>query len=283
MKTYACGQNSLEGWTGKVYHRGLPACRLGEKTLAWKFLEDMLATNLKPNGLISHNIAVLVNSLDSEKNIRNIPDRYIHHDHGTEPIALSEVASGRCWEEATEDLECKEKMFPVQEGPALFLLMISEMLMQCYNGILRLFPAWPEERNAEFRDLRAEGPVLVSAAKKNGTVLYVRLKALTETTLRLLNPWPGLPCVYQHGKGKVTLGRFHDLEIKAGEEIIFSPEAELPRIEPPEIFPPTPRFRSFSNRLGAFLGKPELSEYYQTLEKLCSEKQSEDGAETSEK
>jgi len=50
------------------------------------------------------------------------------------------------------------------------------------------------------------------------------------------------------------------------------------------LLPPTPRFRSFSNGLGAFLGKPELSKYYYTLEKSYSGKQSGDCAVmTSEK
>jgi len=268
MKTYACREGSLEGWTGKVYHRALPACRLGDRKLAWKYLEDLITTNVKPNGLISHNIAVLANSADSERNLLSIPEKAIHHDHGPEPISLGEVTSGRCWEEATEDLECKEKMFPVLEGPALFLLLISEMLLQSYNGILRLFPAWPEECDAEFRDLRAEGSLLVSASKKDGAIHYVRLYALADVNVRLLNPWPERTSIHQHGKGEIPLSAFLEFSLHAGEERIFSTEPDTVPV-PPEISGHAEaRFIVFANGTGAFLGKPELSEYYAGLEKL---------------
>ena len=58
MHSYCCNDGFTEGWTGKAYHRGIPACRLGEKKIAWKYLCDLISACVKPNGLIAHNMAL---------------------------------------------------------------------------------------------------------------------------------------------------------------------------------------------------------------------------------
>ncbi len=68
--------------------------------------------------------------------------------------------------------------------------VVGEMLMQSQNGILRLFPALPEKRDASFVDLRAEGPTFISSQRIRGAVQFVQLKAGADLTWRLKNPWP---------------------------------------------------------------------------------------------
>ena len=51
-----------------------------------------------------------------------------------------------------------------QEGPAAYLYLLGEMLLQSHAGLLRFFPGLPNKKDAQFSDLRAEGPTLVSAA-----------------------------------------------------------------------------------------------------------------------
>ncbi len=268
MKSFACRSGFQEGWTGRVYHRAIPACRIGNYALAHKLLCNLIAGNVKPNGLISHNIAILTDSRLSEANIANVPETQTHHDHGPEPIRLLEVASGRCWEECTEDLECKEKMFPVLEGPAVYLLLISEMLMQCYNGILRLFPCWDKGADASFFSLRAEGALLVSAELRGGIVQYVRIHAEKAMDFQLLSPWDAGTPVYTGGAMR-CLDEITDFSLNENEVLLISID-RVPECTQPddnvslsgvnEIF--------FDDGTGAILGKPEMSKYYAFLEKI---------------
>ena len=275
MKTYACNEGSMEGWSGKVYHRGMPACRMGLKKTAWKLLEDLIKTNVKPNGLISHNIAVLADSKLSEKNIAGIPEEEIYHDHGSNPIRLSEVTNGRLWEETTEDPECKEKMYPVLEGPALYLLMLSEMLLQSHNGILRLFPALPDEKDATFLDLRGEGAVLVSSARTDGLVRFVKVKALEKVVVKLLNPWQNVSYIYSSADGEIKSEKFLELDLSQNDEIILATSKEdlaYPVLSGLKRSDAQARKIEFDDGMIAWLGKPVQSEYYAALEKARSDK-----------
>src|SRR5262249_33914099 len=54
-------------------------------------------------------------------------------------------------------------------------LTINEMLLQSYEGILRVFPCWERSRDASFEQLRAYGAFLVSSRIKDGRVQFVQL------------------------------------------------------------------------------------------------------------
>ena len=68
---------------------------------------------------------------------------------------------------------------------------IDEMLLQSHEGILRLFPCWPKDRDARFGNLRAYGAFLVSAELRDGRVRNVRIASEKGRPLTVLNPWPG--------------------------------------------------------------------------------------------
>lgn len=265
MHSRCCNDGWTEGWTGKVFHRGIPACRLGAKDLAWKYLCDLITGCVKPNGLIAHNMTQLVDTSLSEKNIEQLPDMDIEYQKG-KFVSIAEVGCGRAEEDATEDWECKEKMYPVIEGPAIYLLLVGEMLMQGYHGLIRLFPALPDDRSASFKDLRAEGSLLVSAAKKDGVVQYVKIHALTSQTFMMLNPWEEGRSVYCNGE-KIVPDHHHKFTLNAGEELILSIEPEY--IEPEEaVEPAQARLILCDGCRGAFVGKPRPAEYYAGLEKI---------------
>lgn len=266
MHSYSCNDGFTEGWTGKVYHRGIPACRLCEKKIAWKYLCDLIYGCVKPNGLIAHNMALLTDTDLSEKNAENIPDMIIEHDCGGDPVSISEVACGRSEEEGTEDPSCKEKMYPVLEGPAIYLLLVSEMLMQSYHGLIRLFPAYPDDRDASFRDLQAEGGLLVSSEKKNGKIRFVRIKAKRKHSFALLNPWEGGSTVFLNGKSFVP-EHHQTFSLEAGEELFLTQEPEYIASEE-EILKAEPHLIMPDGCRGAFVGKPSLAEYYAGLEQI---------------
>lgn len=103
---------------------------------------------------------------------------------------------------------------------------IHSMLMQSHEGVIRLFPVWPRNRNAEFCDLRAHGAFLVSAALRNGTIENVRMVSEKGRQCTVQNPWPGR---------KVTLdgSRFLEgdrvtFETKPGQVITVAPANRRP-------------------------------------------------------
>lgn len=66
---------------------------------------------------------------------------------------------------------------------------ISELLLQSVDNIVRVFPAWPKEEDAEFTTLRARGGFLVSAQLKNGVVADIEIVSEFGEELSLYSPW----------------------------------------------------------------------------------------------
>jgi hypothetical protein len=69
--------------------------------------------------------------------------------------------------------------------------VVTEFLMQSVGDIVRVFPCWPQEQNAKFTNLRAQGGFLVSAEQKDGKVTKLEITSTVGGTLRLLSPWTG--------------------------------------------------------------------------------------------
>ncbi len=103
---------------------------------------------------------------------------------------------------------------------------ICEMLLQSYEGKIRLFPDWPAGMPARFGDLRADGGFLVSSAIANGKVQYVRLISEQGRSAVLVNPWPGQPvALYRNGKAAKSLdGSVLTIPTTAGETILAGPD-----------------------------------------------------------
>ena len=72
---------------------------------------------------------------------------------------------------------------------------IQSLLMLADDGVLHLFPGWPNSASAAFTTLRANGAFLVSARydgpSRNVTQLSVQ--SVVGRVLRVLTPWPGAP------------------------------------------------------------------------------------------
>jgi len=68
---------------------------------------------------------------------------------------------------------------PVIETPLSAVESIDYMLLQSWNGIVRVFPAVPRKwENVIFDKLRTEGAFLVSAQRNNGKTSWVKFKSL---------------------------------------------------------------------------------------------------------
>jgi hypothetical protein len=68
-------------------------------------------------------------------------------------------------------------------------LLISELLLQSYNELIRLFPVWPKNKKASFTTLRAEGGFLVSSKIENGNIGTTEIYSTFGGTCRILSPW----------------------------------------------------------------------------------------------
>jgi hypothetical protein len=80
------------------------------------------------------------------------------------------------------------------EGNFAFAAGLQEMLIQSHGGILRLFPAIPDSwKEVSFRDFRAEGAFLVTAAIRAGNLDSVRIFPEKDGRLRMLNPFSQRP------------------------------------------------------------------------------------------
>ena len=291
-KTYGCNQGRLGGYTGIVHHIAMPACWLGRKEMAWNYLEDLLRTNVKPNGLIAHNSAILADSRLSEKNILRIPDVELYHDLDPDPLKAVEILNGRLMEATTENLECRDTMFPALEGPAEYLLLMGEMLLQSHNGILRLFPGLHDDLDAAFCDLRTPGATLVSAKREKGRVIFLRLRALAAVEWKLKNPWPGQTVFIKSDRtGKITAERAADyleLHLKRGERVNLAERrqdlAGEDLIRPRSGTAAQPRCKVFADGMLVWLGKPQPSVYYAALEaaRAGRKKSSKESSKSSE-
>lgn len=101
---------------------------------------------------------------------------------------------------------------------------INEMLLQGYEGTVRVFPVWPKEKEASFTDLRTHGAFLVSSSCKAGEVISVRIVSEKGRVCRIENPWNGKCKVVRRGHdGEVLDVGIFELDTSPGEIIELYP------------------------------------------------------------
>jgi alpha-L-fucosidase 2 len=78
------------------------------------------------------------------------------------------------------------------EGNFAFAAGIQEMLLQSHTGVIRVFPAVPDDwEEMSFSGLRAAGAFLVSARMEQGEVVEVDVRSEKGGTFRMVNPFTG--------------------------------------------------------------------------------------------
>jgi hypothetical protein len=89
-----------------------------------------------------------------------------------------------------------------------------EMMLQSWDGALRVFPAWPRGIDAQFKGLRAEGAFLVSAAWLQGRVTALSVRSEKGNPCKLYSPWVnGFRVIDRSAK-----------EVKVGQDVFGRPE-----------------------------------------------------------
>lgn len=112
------------------------------------------------------------------------------------------------------------------EGNFAFAAGIQEMLIQSHTGVIRLFPAIPEDwKEVSFRQLRTYGAFLVSAVMKGGKVQEVQVRSEKGGTLRLFSPFIRESFkVSGNSKEFKNDGNILEIPMEAGEMILLTRE-----------------------------------------------------------
>ena len=89
-------------------------------------------------------------------------------------------------------------------------LTINEMLLQSYEGIIRVFPNWNRKKDASFENLRAYGAFLVTSTLKEGLIQGVTLVSEKGRVCKIENPWKGRPVqvIRENGKADILYGEY---------------------------------------------------------------------------
>jgi hypothetical protein len=105
---------------------------------------------------------------------------------------------------------------------------VAEMLLQSFQGKLRVFADWPATADARFGNLRAWGGFLVSSRRTAGSVLYVTVASEFGKPAVLVNPWPGMTVrLYRDGADAGTAsGAELQLPTKRGEVLALAPDGK---------------------------------------------------------
>ncbi len=106
------------------------------------------------------------------------PDKILHHlhtliDHCSYPNFVFQMGGG-----GTENF-------------AIVPTTICAMFLQSYQHDIHIFPDWPRNQDAAFRNLLACGDFLVSSRLKAGQIDFVNIVSQRGGICRVANPWPG--------------------------------------------------------------------------------------------
>lgn len=109
----------------------------------------------------------------------------------------------------------KSRIFTL-EGNFCISQAVHEMVMQSWNGIIRIFPATSKEwDDVSFENLRAEGAFLVSAKRKAGYTVSIKIVSEKGGLLRLKDPFNGAN-VNWNRKDVKRIGKNYHCRLPAG-------------------------------------------------------------------
>ena len=125
-------------------------------------------------------------------------------------------------------LDSKRFLHMYYEASSNVAAGIQEMLLQSHEGVVRVFPAFPDSGTAAFA-LFARGGFLVESEKKDGKIPYIRASAKKGGRLRIELPWREPAAMRREGGGGeriVGAGGTVDIDLAAEESVILFPEHE---------------------------------------------------------
>ena len=114
------------------------------------------------------------------------------------------------------------------ESMSVLATSINESLFQSYDGLLRVFPAFPDNRSGRFT-LHSEGGFIVSSEISSGEVKWICIKSLYGNTFRIELPWPAavVKSILSQKSRKLS-EKVAEIKTKPGEILILVREGADP-------------------------------------------------------
>ncbi|HWS00632.1 MAG TPA: hypothetical protein VN249_08440, partial [Prolixibacteraceae bacterium] len=112
------------------------------------------------------------------------------------------------------------------ESMSVLATAMNESLLQSYDGILRIFPAFPANKTGRFT-LHAGGGFIVSSEIVSGVVQWISIKSLSGNPCKLELPWKKAVLKSDLKKNRQMIsGEIAEIKTKANEVIMILPEGE---------------------------------------------------------
>lgn len=129
---------------------------------------------------------------------------------------------------------------PVIETPLAGAEAIHDLLLQSWGGMIRVFPAVPDHwKDVVIHNLRAEGAFLISAVRRNGANLFVRVKSLAGGPCRVkCDLGPNVKALAARNADFQSIGKdLYQLDLDLGDEVILyagdtSPNFSIEPLQP---------------------------------------------------
>jgi hypothetical protein len=140
-----------------------------------------------------------------------------------------------------------------------FVMAMTEMFLQSYDGTLRVFPATPPDYTAAFSGLRAVGDFTVAAAQVEGRLCYISIRSGRGNTLTLRNDWGRMDIHEPGGSVKSTEEAIITIPTVQGKSYLLM-SAGQPREAFPLTWDTPPRSTPRTWTGPAFLERPPTGE-----------------------
>jgi hypothetical protein len=103
--------------------------------------------------------------------------------------------------------------------------LVNELLLASWDGVVHVFPFWPLDRPARFRDLRAQGAFLVTAECAKGRITSIKIRSCAGNDLHLRSPWrnpvvaasPGHEPTFEHCEGIIRMPTLKGMEYRIAD------------------------------------------------------------------
>jgi len=110
------------------------------------------------------------------------------------------------------------------ESMSVLATAMNESLLQSHEGIIRVFPAYPDDKNGRFT-LHARGGFVISSEIKSGEIQWICVKSLYGNTCMLELPWNKTIVKSNLDKNsRIIKGDIAEIKTKSGEIVLILPD-----------------------------------------------------------
>jgi alpha-L-fucosidase 2 len=109
------------------------------------------------------------------------------------------------------------------ESMSVLATAMNESLLQSYDGLIRVFPAFPDDKPGRFT-LHAQGGFIISSEKSGSGVEWICIKSLSGNNCRIELPWNGAVSKSETtGRIRKISGKLSEFRTIKGEVVLLLP------------------------------------------------------------